>query len=297
MLDFSLYSCILWLNSMDQRISGRIIASAIKEEVTKKVATLKEQGILPKLAVVLVGDDKPSETYVRKKGTAAQEVGMDFELHKFDGDITEEQLLANLAEIQADDDLSGIIVQLPLPKHIDTNTILNAIKPELDVDCLTDINLGRIVMQTNTLIPPTPAAVLSILEHMNIDITGKNITIVGTGQLVGRPLSIVLVNTKASVTTCNETTTNIKEKCLQADVIVSGVGKPDIIRGDMVKKGTIVIDTGVSYSDTGKLQGDVHMQEMLDAGAFVTPTPGGVGPITVAQLLQNTVISAKNKVK
>lgn len=282
---------------MNHLIDGKAIAETIKTAVAQDVAKLKQHGLTPKLAVVLVGDDKPSQTYVKKKGQAATSVGMDFELHRFDGNIDQDQLLDNLTEIQSDDALSGIIVQLPLPPHIDTNTVLNAIDPDLDVDCLTDINLGRIVMQTNTIIPPTPAAVLSILTAMDVNLAGANVTIVGTGQLVGRPLSIVLVNTKASVTTCNETTTNIEEKCLGADIIVSGVGKKDIIRGDMVKKGAIVIDTGVSYSPTGRLQGDVNVDEILAAGARVTPTPGGVGPITVAQLLHNTVICAQQRLE
>jgi len=276
-------------------IDGKTIAQTIKESVAQDVATLKKKGVTPKLAVVLVGDDRPSATYVKKKGEAAQAVGIEFELHKFDHNITQEQLIENILDIQKKSYLSGIIVQLPLPAHIDTNAIINTIKPEFDVDCMTDISLGKIVMQTHTLIPPTPAAVLSILDSLHIDLTGKNITIVGTGQLVGRPLSLVLLNTKASVTTCNQTTTDIKEKCLAADIVVSGVGKPNILTGDMVKSGAIVIDTGVSYTKDGKIQGDVNLEEILKKNAHVTPTPGGVGPITVAQLLHNTVECAKKK--
>ena len=279
---------------MGQLIDGKLIAQKIKEKTADKVAVLKEKGITPKLAVILVGEDKPSQTYVGKKGKAAEKVGMDFTLYTLPGDIKEEDLIARINEIQEDPDLSGIIVQLPLPEHLYTTNILNAIKPELDVDCLTDVNLGKLVMKTNYMVPPTPGAVMSILNDLDVDLVGKNVTIIGMGALVGKPLAIMMANERASVMTCNSKTRDTKEKCLTSEIIVTGVGRKDILRGDMIRKGAIVIDTGVSFED-GKMFGDVNVDEVKEIASFVTPTPGGVGPITVARLLWNTVIcSYKN---
>lgn len=278
---------------MGQLIDGKLIADKIKEKTAEKVAMLKQKGITPKLAVILVGEDKPSQTYVRKKGQAAEKVGMEFVLYELPGNITEVDLIAKINEIQADPNLSGIIVQLPLPEHLFTTNILNAIKPELDVDCLTDTNLGKLVMKTNYIVPPTPGAVMSILHELDVDLVGKNVTIIGMGALVGKPLAIMMANERASVMTCNSKTTDTKEKCLMSDVIVTGVGKKDVLRGDMVHEGAIVIDTGVSFEDEN-MSGDVNVGEVIKK-AWVTPTPGGVGPITVARLLWNTIILAEKK--
>ena len=277
---------------MGSLIDGKSIAAKIKEKTTVRVAELKKAGTTPKLAVVLVGDDKPSHTYVKKKGQAAEKCGMNFDLHEIAGSVSTDKLLHQVIAIQEDPDLSGIVVQLPLPDQIDTNTILNAIKPELDVDCLTDVNLGKLVMKTNVIVPPTPGAVMSILNDLEIDFVGKNITIIGVGPLVGKPLAVMLMNERASVTTCNSRTLDTTKKCLNSNIIVTGVGRKDILRGDMVREGAIVVDTGVCFVD-GKMYGDVNVKEVLEVAAHVTPTPGGVGPITVARLLWNTVLCAE----
>lgn len=282
---------------MGKLIDGKSIAEKLNKKTAARVAELKKTGITPKLAVVLVGEDKPSQTYVRNKGKAAERVGMVFELYELKAEIETEELLDKLKEIQADVLLSGLIVQLSLPDHINTNQVLDAINPTLDVDCLTDANLGKLVMKTNTIVPPTPGAVMSILHELNVDLVGKNVTIIGAGPLVGKPLAIMMMNERASVTTCNSKTRDTKEKCLAADVIVTGVGQKDVLRGDMVSPGAIVIDTGVSFED-GKMYGDVNVEEVLEKAAYVTPTPGGVGPITVARLLYNTLICAeKNRTR
>jgi len=281
---------------MGQLIDGRHIAKNIKEKTAEKVAFLKEKGITPKLAVILVGSDKPSQTYVGKKGKAAEKVGMDFTLYELPEKITEVDLIAKINEIQADKNLSGIIVQLPLPEHLYTTNILNTIKPELDVDCLTDVNLGKLVMKTNYLVPPTPGAVMSILHDLGADLVGKNITIIGMGALVGKPLAIMMANERASVSTCNSKTKDTKEKCLASDIIVTGVGRKDILRGDMVSEGAIVIDTGVSF-ENDKMYGDVNVDEVMEKASHVTPTPGGVGPITVARLLWNTVLCSERRLR
>ncbi|PIR74143.1 MAG: bifunctional methylenetetrahydrofolate dehydrogenase/methenyltetrahydrofolate cyclohydrolase [Candidatus Magasanikbacteria bacterium CG10_big_fil_rev_8_21_14_0_10_47_10] len=279
---------------MTKLIDGKRIASLILAKTKAAVEQLALAGEVPKLAVVLVGEDKPSQTYVGRKGKAAEKVGMAFSLHTLPSTTTTEELLARLTAIQSDALLSGLIVQLPLPKHIDTGTVINMIRPEVDVDCLTDVNLGKIVMQTNHMVPPTPGAVMSVLHHLNVDLVGKRVTIVGTGPLVGKPLAIMMMNESASVRTCNSKTPDTKERCLDADIIVTGVGKKHLIRGDMVSPGAIVIDTGVDF-DAGKMYGDVHVEEVERVAGAVTPTPGGIGPITVARLLWNTVLCEERK--
>jgi len=275
-----------------QLIDGNKISEIIETRTAKKVANLKKAGISVKLAVILVGEDKPSQTYVKRKELAAKRVDIDFELHQFDAKISKEDLIKNVQKIQTDKKLTGLIVQLPLPEPLFTTDVLNAIHPEIDVDCLTDINLGKLVMKTNIIVPPTPGAVITILKEIGTDLVGKNVTIIGTGALVGKPLAIMMINEGASITTVNSHTHNTKEKCLSADIIVTGVGKKNLLRGDMIKPGAIVIDTGVDF-ENDKMYGDVNVKEALKNASFVTPTPGGVGPNTVARLLWNTAICAE----
>ena len=278
-----------------QLLKGKPVANDILDQTAQRVSLLKEQGHSVKLAVVLVGDDAPSHTYVGKKGKAAQKVGMDFELVTMPGNLSTEDVVAKVEEVQSDPALTGLIVQLPLPDQVDTNTVLNAIRPDVDVDCLTDVNLGKIVMKTNYMVPPTPGAVLSAVKSTGMtDFVGKSVTIIGVGPLVGKPLAVMMMNERASVSTCNSKTKDTKEKCLASDIIVTGVGRKDILRGDMVPEGAIVVDTGVCFVD-GKMYGDVNVEECLKKASFVTPTPGGIGPITVARLLRNTAICAERK--
>lgn len=279
---------------MSTIIDGKQIAAKIHQEISRRAAALRTQGCVPRLEVVLVGNAKASQTYVRLKGEAAKNDGLDFRRHELPVTTTAADLIARLNEIQADPLLSGLIVQLPLPEHLYIPEVLNAINPEVDVDCLTDKNLGRLVMNTVWLIPPTPGAIFSIMEDLGQPIAGKNVTVIGMGALVGKPLAIMLANAKASVTSINSQTKNVKEKLLGADIIVSGVGKKDLVRGDMVSPGTIVIDTGISF-ENGKVHGDVNFEEVSAKAKYLTPTPGGVGPITVALLLRNTVLCAERK--
>lgn len=276
---------------MTKIIDGKAIANKILEKTKKEI---QKQSLKPKLAVVVVGKDKPSRTYVKRKQEAAEKIGIEFEMHKYDENIKQEKIIAEIKKIQKDKKLTGLIVQLPLPEHLYTSGVLNAINPEIDVDCLTDTNFGKLIMKTNFIEPPTPGAVMDILEDLNIDVKGKNITIVGAGALVGKPLSIILLNKEATVTTCNIHTKNLKKKCKQADIIITAVGKKDLIKANMVKKGTIVIDTGIAFADH-KMYGDVDFLKVAKKASYITPTPGGVGPITVAKLLWNTVVCAKKK--
>jgi methylenetetrahydrofolate dehydrogenase (NADP+)/methenyltetrahydrofolate cyclohydrolase len=281
---------------MGQLIDGKAIAKKIHAQTAKEIKKLKRKGITPKLGVILVGTDKPSQTYVRKKQEAAEMVGLKFILKKYSSKIKKNELIEEIKKVQKKEKLSGLIVQLPLPEKLYTSEVLNAISPTIDVDCLTDTNIGKLVMRTNYIFPPTPYAVTTILKELKISLAGKTITIVGMGSLVGKPLAIILANEGASIITCNSRTADIKTKCLMADIIVTGVGKKDLLRADMVKPGAIVIDTGIVF-ESGKMYGDVNRQEVLTKASFLTPTPGGVGPITVAILLHNTVLCAKQNYK
>lgn len=281
---------------MGQLIDGKAIAKKIHLQTAKEIKKLKSKGITPKLGVILVGIDKPSQTYVRKKQEAAEAVGIKFVLKKYSSKITKNKLVEEIKKVQKKEKLSGLIVQLPLPEKLYTSEVLNAISPTVDVDCLTDANIGKLVMRTNYIFPPTPYAVITILKELKTNLSGKTITIVGMGSLVGKPLAIILANEGASVITCNSRTSDIKTKCLMADIIVTGVGKKDLLRADMVKPGAIVIDTGIVFED-GRMYGDVNREEIMTKASFLTPTPGGVGPITVALLLHNTVLCAKQNHK
>jgi methylenetetrahydrofolate dehydrogenase (NADP+)/methenyltetrahydrofolate cyclohydrolase len=281
---------------MGTLIDGKVIAKKIDAQTKILVEELKNTGKTARLDVVLVGDDESSLMYDRMKGAAAERLGLDFELHHFPSSISEIELIKKIHDIQKNKKPNGLILQLPLPEHLYKPEVLNSIDPKIDVDFLTNERLGTLVMDTNTLLPPTPGAVFSILEDLNVDLSGKNVTIIGMGALVGKPLAIMLINAKASVTTINSRTKNVKEKCLSADIIITGVGKKDILRGDMVRENAIVIDTGISFENE-KVYGDVKVDEALKKASFVTPTPGGVGPITVARLLLNTALSAEMEIK
>lgn len=276
---------------MNKLINGKLIAAKIKEENARMVAELKKRNITPKLAVVLVGTDKPSWIYVNKKMAEAKDTGIDFSLYKLDGLITETELTEKIKQIQLDNGLSGLIIQLPLPKHINSKIILDSVRADLDVDCLNESSQKQIENNTNKIIPPTAGAIMEIIKELHTDVNGKNTVIIGKGMLVGRPLSFILKHLGALITVCDSKTADIKEKCLAADIIISGVGKKNIVRGDMVKTGAIVIDAGACIVD-GKLYGDVNVAEVLPNAAYVTPTPGGVGPITVSMLLRNVIIFA-----
>ncbi len=279
---------------MAERIDGIAIAHNLEGGLFQRVEALKKQAITPTLVVYLIGNDRRSEAYIAKKAAVAERVGITFILRQFPLETTTEALCEYIEKDNDDSAIHAMIVQLPLPPHIEKEMVLNTVAAKKDADCLTYENLGRLVNETNFLIPPTPGAVLAILENQHVDITGKNITLVGTGQLVGKPLSIVLIHTKASVTTCNEQTKNIVEKCREADILVTGVGKPNLITKDMVKPGAVVIDTGTSFLN-GKISGDVMYDAVAEVARAITPTPGGVGPITVAKLLENVVICAERQ--
>ena len=278
---------------MGKLINGKLIAEKVLKRNAKQIIQLKKQGIIPKLAVILVGADKPSQIYVNKKKEAAEKIGLGFVLYKIKSKITTEKLIEKVKKIQQDKDLSGIIIQLPLPKHIDTNLVLNHINPDIDVDFLSQTSQEQLKKGINKLLPPTPGAIMEILKEIKINPTGKNVVIIGKGVLVGKPLYHIMKHRGANITVCDSKTKNIKKKCLQADILITGVGKQNLVRGEMIKPDAIVIDAGTIFIKK-KLYGDVNLAEVKTKAAYVTPTPGGVGPITVTLLLQNTIESAKN---
>ncbi len=277
---------------MGKLIKGKLIAKKLEEEIAEKISELKKAGQSVKLVVVLVGDDKPSATYVNKKAQAAKRVGMEFELIKLKENTTEKEILKKLKQTQKT--ASGVIVQLPLPKHLNTQKIINKIKLKKDVDVLTKKGNKKLKQNKLPFLPPTPGAIISILKELKINLKNKKVTLLGRGKLVGQPLEIILKNMKVATTVCDSQTTNNIEACQAADIIISGVGKKDLVRGNMIKPGAIVIDAGVDF-ENGKMYGDVNIDEALKKASWVTPTPGGVGPITVARLLLNTLIAAENQ--
>lgn len=274
-------------------INGKKIADRITLSLKKRIRILAKKKCAPSLVVVLIGNNPASRTYVRMKGSVAKKIGLEFSLREYPTKITTKKLVSEIRSIQAMQSPSGMIVQLPLPKHIDTNAVLNAIDPARDIDCLTYENMGRLVANNALFIPPTAAAVMKILESLKVSFPGKNVTIIGVGALVGKPLAVLLINQRASVTTINSATKNINEKCRNADIIITAVGKQNTIRGDMVSAHAIVIDAGIDFTKDGSVVGDVNVAEVMRHAAAVTPTPGGVGPLTIACLLENTVIAAE----
>ncbi|OIO19392.1 MAG: bifunctional methylenetetrahydrofolate dehydrogenase/methenyltetrahydrofolate cyclohydrolase [Candidatus Magasanikbacteria bacterium CG_4_9_14_0_2_um_filter_41_10] len=275
-------------------IDGKQIAAHIAEKTKQRAEKLAKNGLQPKLAVLIVGDDKPSHMYVKTKGLAAKKAGIAFSLTELPADATKEEIINTINKIQSDNTVTGLIIQLPLPNREWENDVVNSIRPDIDVDCLTDTNLGKLVAETNTIVPPTPGAVMDILESLGVDPAGKRVVIVGTGTLVGKPLAIMMMNQLATVVTCNIKTKNTKDLCKEADILISAVGKKHLITKDMVKKGAIVIDAGVDF-DNGEMFGDVDVVRVSKRASYVTPTPGGVGPLTVARLLSNTIILTENK--
>ena len=272
-------------------VDGKAIADQI---LNKAKGLIIKDNLRPTLAVVLVGKDPASTTYVRKKQEAAEAIGVRFLLFQFPENITNQRLALEVNQIQKSNALSGMIVQLPLPKLLDKKLILNQLDPDLDVDFLSWVSLGKLVIGENTLIPPAPGAVLEILDHYDVAFKGKHIVLVGQGDLIGKPLINLLIHKPVTLTTCNKETKNLAFYTKQADILITGVGKRNLITGSMVKPGATVIDAGVSFYNK-KMYGDINFVEVSKKAFLVTPTPGGVGPITVAKLLENTVEIARKQ--
>ncbi|MDG2354254.1 MAG: bifunctional methylenetetrahydrofolate dehydrogenase/methenyltetrahydrofolate cyclohydrolase FolD [Gammaproteobacteria bacterium] len=267
-------------------IDGKEIAKKLRSSIAKQVTKLDRK---PGLAVILVGDDPASAVYVRNKDNACKEVGFYSEKINKSADITQAELLAEVERLNKDDKIDGILVQLPLPSHLDANQVIEAINPNKDVDGFHSENVGKLMQNKPHLRPCTPKGVMTMLATIGVDLTSKNCVVVGASNIVGRPMAMELLNARATVTICNSKTQGLSNKIKQADVVVVAVGKPKMIKGDWIKDGAIVIDVGISRLDDGSLSGDVDFDAAQDKAAWITPVPGGVGPMTIATLLENTL--------
>lgn len=283
-------------------IDGKEIASQVKSDVAKKVLELKEKGINPCLAVILVGNNPASVSYVKGKRKALAEVGMCDKSIELSENTSESELLAKIAELNADNSVHGILVQLPLPSHINEEHVINAIDPKKDVDGFTPVNVGNLVIGKKSFLPCTPHGILVLLEKMKIQTQGKHAVIIGRSNIVGKPLALLLCRkeTNCTVSICHTGTKNLAEITRQADILISAVGKPGTVSADMVKDGAVVIDVGVNrIPDANKksgfrLVGDVDFDAISQKASFITPVPGGVGPMTIAMLIYNTLEAAEN---
>jgi len=282
-------------------LDGKEVAKKAKGEIKKEVAKLKAEGIIPGLAVILVGDDPASQTYVNSKEKACVEAGIFSEKITMQSDTTQEMLLNKIKKLNEDENIHGILVQLPLPSHIDTSKVLMAIDPKKDVDGFHAYNVGKLVTEDASLIPCTPLGVMRILKEYNISVKGLNACIVGRSNIVGKPMMNLLLNAGATITVCHSKTRDLKFHTKNADLLVVGVGFPHMIKADMVKDGAIVVDVGINRITwgeyKGKLVGDVDFDDVASKCSYITPVPGGVGPMTIAMLLQNTLTATKMSMK
>ncbi len=278
-------------------IDGKQISDDIKEEMKLEVSALNKSGISVGLAVVLVGNDPASKVYVGNKKKACEALGIVSSEYLLPEDTTEETLLELVDKLNRDDSVDGILVQLPLPRHLDEKKVINAISPSKDVDAFHPINVGKIMIGDYTFAPCTPAGIIELIERSGISLEGKSCTVIGRSNIVGKPMSMLLLHKNATVTICHSRTKNLAEVVAQADVVVAAVGRAKFVTADMIKEGAVVIDVGINRMDDGKLCGDVDFESVAPKCSYITPVPGGVGPMTIAMLMKNTVAAAKQKQK
>ncbi len=273
-------------------LDGQALAYDIEKDLKNKIQTITAQTHKrPKLAVILVGKDPASITYVNMKIKACQRVGMDFDLKTLQENITEAELLSLIKDYNTDQNISGVLVQLPLPRHIDTKMVLEAIDPSKDVDGFHPLNIGKLCTQKESFLPATPMGVIRLLKHYHIGIKGKDVAIIGASNIIGKPLSMLMLNAGASVSVCHILTKDISFYTQNADIVCVGVGKPDLIKASMLKKGAVVVDIGINHLNDGRIVGDVDFNNVQKVAGFITPVPKGVGPMTIVSLLENTLIA------
>lgn len=283
---------------MGKIISGKEVSAAIRQKIREEAGTLRENhGIQPGLAVILVGNDPASQIYVRNKQKACEEVGFHAFEYRLSENSTEEQLLDLIGVLNKDNKVHGILVQLPLPDHIDPQTVINTISPTKDVDAFHPMNVGKIMIGDYNFLPCTPAGVMELIDSTGVEISGKNCVVVGRSNIVGKPMAMLLLHRNATVTICHSHTKNLAEICSSADILVSAVGKAHFIKSNMVKEGALVIDVGMNHDENGKLCGDVDFAEVEPKTSYITPVPGGVGPMTITMLMKNTLHAAELKQK
>ena len=277
------------------RIEGKLLAAQVKERVAAGVKELKEKGIEPCLAVIMVGENPASQVYVKGKVKDCAECGIkSLEIH-LPGETTQEELLQKLAELAGDAGVHGLLVQLPLPAHIDEKTVIEAIPPQKDVDGFTAVNVGRMMIGEECFLPCTPAGCMEMIRSTGVSISGKNAVVIGRSNIVGKPAAMLLLRENATVTICHSRTENLKQVCANADILVAAVGRAGFVTGDMVKPGAVVIDVGINRNAQGKLCGDVDYDAAAEKAGYITPVPGGVGLMTRAMLMQNTLQAAQKQ--
>ncbi len=276
-------------------IDGKAVSAYVKEQVKKEVAVLSESGSVPALAVIIVGDDPASKVYVGNKKKACEMTGMRSVEYALPAETTEEELLELIGKLNNDKEINGILCQLPVPKHINEEKIIDAIAPEKDVDGFSAVNVGKIWLGKYEISPCTPMGVIELLDYYDIPLEGKNCVIVGRSNIVGKPMAALLLERNATVTVCHSRTKDLASFTKNADVIVAAVGRANFITADMVKEGAVVIDVGINRLETGKLCGDVDFENVKEKASYITPVPGGCGPMTIAVLMKNTLVAYKNQ--
>ncbi|QWU14769.1 methylenetetrahydrofolate dehydrogenase (NADP+) / methenyltetrahydrofolate cyclohydrolase [Paenibacillus sophorae] len=276
-------------------ISGKLVSEEIRVDIAREVEALAERGVKPGLAVVLVGEDPGSQVYVNSKEKTCISLGFDSVVHRLPASTSQEDLLSLVEELNHADEIDGILVQLPLPKHINEKAVIDAISVEKDVDGFHPVNVGNLVIGDDSLLPCTPAGVIELIKRTGIDLSGKHAVVIGRSNIVGKPVSLLLQRENATVTMCHSRTSNMAELCRMADVLVVAIGRANFIDASYVKPGAVVIDVGMNRLDNGKLAGDVDYDSAKEVAGYITPVPGGVGPMTITMLMVNTLTAAKRR--
>ena len=273
-------------------LDGKAVSQIIKDELKNEVAALAARGIQPALAVIIVGDDPASRIYVNNKKKACEYIGIRSLEYALPGDIKQEELMSLIEKLNQDAEIDGILCQLPLPKHLDEKAVIHAIRPDKDVDAFHPVNVGKIMIGDYDFLPCTPAGVMELIHESGIDIAGKECVVIGRSNIVGKPMAMLLLHSHGTVTVCHSKTRDLAATVRRADIVVAAVGVPELITGDMIKEGSVVIDVGMNRLPDKKLVGDVSFDSAAEKAAAITPVPGGVGPMTIAMLMKNTVKAA-----
>ena len=281
---------------MYTRIDGKEVSASVRNAITEKVNALKAKGVTPGLAVIIVGNDPASRVYVNNKKKGCEQTGMNSFEYALPEETTTEELISLIEKLNGEKDVHGILCQLPVPKHIDEEKVLNAISPDKDVDAFHPVNCGKVMTGDYTFAPCTPAGMVEMLKHYNIPVAGKHCVIIGRSNIVGKPMAMLMLKENATVTVCHSKTQNLSEITKQADILVAAVGRPKFVTPDMVKDGAVVLDVGINRMEDGKLCGDVDFDAVCKKTSYITPVPGGVGPMTITMLLKNTLAAAEKTI-
>ena len=278
---------------MYTRIDGKEVSASVRNDITEKVKELSAKGVIPGLAVIIVGNGPASRVYVNNKKKGCEQTGMNSFEYALPEETTTEELISLIEKLNGEKDVHGILCQLPVPKHIDEEKVLNAISPDKDVDAFHPVNCGKVMTGDYTFAPCTPAGMVEMLKYYNIPIAGKHCVIIGRSNIVGKPMAMLMLKENATVTVCHSRTQNLAEITKQADILVAAVGRPKFVTPDMVKDGAVVLDVGINRMEDGKLCGDVDFDAVCEKTSYITPVPGGVGPMTITMLLKNTLAAAE----